>query len=211
VLRQSVRLLTACAVIGLCALALVRGVGIARFADARAHAGAPDSRADVMWAWIDVPGVAALARQAMLTGGVDPRDSEGVRQREAALTAVLAARPLSSEDWLSLAGARLVAREPYDKVLAALAMSSVTGPNEGNVMFRRGTFGLVQWEILPADVRRRVIVDLAAPTLTGIVLDVEAKVARDVLSVKDVGVRDEIAGLLRAEGVLAKDLARIGL
>jgi hypothetical protein len=211
VLRQSVRLLTACAVIGLCAFALVRGVGIAQFADARAHAGAPDARAEAVRAWIDVPGVAALARQAMLTGGVDPRDSESVRKREAALTAVLAARPLSSEDWLSLAGARLVAREPYDKVLAALAMSSVTGPNEGNVMFRRGTFGLVQWEILPADVRRRVITDLAAPTLTGIVLDVEAKVARDVLSVKDVGVRDEIAGLLRAEGVLAKDLARIGL
>jgi hypothetical protein len=164
-----------------------------------------------MRAWIDVPGVAALARQATLTGGLDPRDSEGVRKREQALAAVLATRPLSSADWLSLAGARLVAHEPYDKVLAALAMSSVTGPNEGNVMFQRGTFGLVQWEILPPDVRRRVIADLAAPTLTGIVLDEEAKVARDVLGVKDVGVRDEIAGLLRAEGVLAKDLARIGL
>ena len=210
-LRQSARLLTAVAVIGLCAFALVRGVGIARFADARAHAGAPDARADAMRAWIDVPGVAADARQAMLTGGADPRDTEGARKREQALAAVLAARPLSSASWLSLAGARLVAHEPYDKVLAALAMSSVTGPNEGNIMLSRGIFGLVLWSALPPDARARTITDLAEPMRIALTPDPEVAAARGVLAGLGAPARDEIGALLRAQGVGEHELARVGL
>jgi hypothetical protein len=205
------RLATAAVVIGLCAFTAWHGQNIVRFAWTVAGASAPAARAEAARPWTATPGLAGLALRASLSNVSDATDVAAVHAREETLTALLAVRPLSSADWLALAGARLVARESYDKVLAAFDLSSLTGPNEGGVMLRRGTFGLVQWEILPADARRRVIADLAGILLQTGVRDDELAPAKNVLSVKSADTRREIAGLLGAEGVPAKDAARLGL
>ena len=205
------RLATAAAVIGLGAFAAWHGSNIVRYSWALADAATPARRAEAARIWTATPGLGGPALRASLSTIADAADVGAVREREETLTALLAVQPLSSADWLSLAAMRLVAHESYDKVLGALAMSSLTGPNEGEVMLRRGTFGLVQWEILPADARRRVIADLAGAILQTTVRDGEIAPAKNVLSVKSADTRREIAGLLGAEGVPAKELARMGL
>jgi hypothetical protein len=205
------RFATAAAVVALGAFALWHGVGIVRFASAVADAATPAARAEAARPWTATPGLAGAALRASLSNVSDATDVVAVRAREETLTELLAAHPLSAADWLSLAGARLVAREDYGKVLGALTMSSLTGPNEGGVMLRRGTFGLVQWEILPGDVRRRVVADLAGAILHTTVQDIELVPAKSVLAVKSVDTRREIAGLLQAEGVSARQLAAMGL
>src|SRR5262245_8359113 len=121
---------TAVAVIALCAFAVIHGSNIVRFALARSESPV-GRRADAVRAWLAAPGLAAAAREAALTPVVDPADVDGARRRGDGLAAMLAVRPLSSSAWLSLAGIWLVTAQPYQQVLAALTMSSVTGPNEG--------------------------------------------------------------------------------
>jgi len=206
-----VRLATAVAVIGLAAFTAWRGADIVGFSLAVSAAATPTARAEAARPWTTTPGLAALALRDALVDVSDASDLAAVRAREETLTALLAVQPLAPTDWLSLAGARLVARDGYDKVLDALAMSSLTGPNEGNLMLARGTFGLVQWEILPADARRRVIADLAGAILQTTVRDGEIAPAKSVLSVKSAETRREIADLLGTEGMPANVLARLGL
>jgi hypothetical protein len=196
--------LTAFAVIGLAAFAVTRGWSIAEFAVARAQ---PEAAR----AFVEMTGVAATAREASLTKVADAADIAGARQRAVDLGALLSVRPLSSTGWLSLAGMRLVTAEPYQQVLAALTMSWVTGANEGPVMLQRGIFGLLQWESLPDDARKRIIADVAGAVLGTSVHDVAIDPARSVLGGKSADTRHEIAGLLRAEGVSPAELARMGL
>jgi hypothetical protein len=208
---RSARLATAFSVIALSAFAVSHGSGIVRFSLARDGAATPESRAEAVRRWSTAPGLAGEALGASLASVADPRDSEAVRRREETLSALLSVHPLSSTAWLSLAGTRLVVREAYQKVLSALAMSSLTGANEGSLMLRRGIFGLVQWEILPPDARHRVIADLAGAILEMSVQDIEIVPAKNVLSAKAEGTRREIADLLRAQGAPDKELARMGL
>jgi len=181
------------------------------FSNARTRVVEPEHRADALRHWTSVPGLAGEALEASLAEVADPADIDAARKRGEALNAVLSVRPLSSTNWLSLAGARFIAGEEYEDVLRALAMSSVTGANEGSVMLQRGIFGLVQWEALPVDVRRRVITDLAGAVLETTVRDGEIAPAKNVLSLKTADTRQEIANLLRAAGVSATELARMGL
>ena len=118
---------------------------------------------------------------------------------------------MSSIAWLSLAGMRVATGQPYETVLAALKMSSVTGPNEAEVMWERGIFCLLQWEALPPDFQQRAITDLAGPILTGIVNEPGQQLIRGVLSAKAPQVQTQIASMLQIEGVTAKDLKQIGL
>jgi hypothetical protein len=202
------RLLTAFAVMLVSALTVSRGLSIVRFVDARANGASREHPVDP---WIATPGLAGAAREASLTQVTDPTDIEGTGKRAEELAALLAVQPLSSANWLSLAGMRLVSGQPYGSVLAATAMSSVTGANQGPVMMQRGIFGLLQWDILPADARRRVIADLVGPMLAAIVSDADAAAAKGAVNTTSAAARREIADLLRAEGVSAKSLARIGL
>jgi hypothetical protein len=205
------RLLTALAIIGLCAVTVSWGWSIVGFANARARAVESEHRADAVRHWTAIPGLAGDALEVSLTDAAEPTDIDAARKRGEALNAILSVRPLSSTNWLSLAGVRLVAGEGYDMVLGALAMSSLTGANEGSVMLQRGIFGLVQWEALPPDVRKRIIADLAGAVLETTVRDGEIAPAKSVLSVKTADTRREIANLLLAQGVSAKELARMGL
>jgi hypothetical protein len=203
------RLLTALCVVALCAVAVSGGWKIVRFANARAAA--PEHRADAVRPWTTVPGVASEALAASLSNMTDAADAAAARNRGDVLGAILEVRPLSSRTWLSLAGMRLVSGDAYEHTLAALAMSSLTGPNEGLVMLERGIFGLLQWELLPKEFRTRTITDLAGAISGSTVQDSAIAPAKGVLAVKPGDVRLEIAGLLRAQGLATNDLARLGL
>src|SRR5262249_52992175 len=122
-----------------------------------------------------------------------------------------AVHPLSSANWLALAGMKLVTGQPHPQVLGALAMSALTGPNEGAVMLQRGVFGLLQWERLPEDVRRRTAMDLAGAVLGTHVEDADLLPAKNILREKPPQTRQEVGELLRADGVPASELGRIGL
>jgi hypothetical protein len=188
-----------------------RGWSIVHFVNVRGGGTASGDQPTAVRPWVAVPGLAGEALEASLAAVPNPTDTDATRKQREIFSAIISVRPLSSMTWLSLAGTRLVSGEAYDSVLRALAMSSLTGTNEGFVMLRRGIFGLVQWELLPPDVRKRVIADLAGPILEAATPDEEIGPAKAVLSGKTSDTRHEIADLLRAEGVLAKDLARMGL
>lgn len=202
------RVVTTVAVAGLCVFAIVHGWRIITFNVARAHLAA-DPQA--VKAWVAAPGLAGAAREASLTAVADPSDVAAAQLRAADLAALLSVWPLSSRNWLSLAGLRLVTGQPYEQVLGAMAMSSVTGPNEGSLMLQRGIFGVLQWEMLPAVARKRVITDVAGIVMGTPVQDVETNSARAVLTSKPAATQREIADLLREEGVPVRELARMGL
>jgi len=189
----------------------VHGWRIVSFAQARARAAPGDLQAKAVRPWIAETGLAVAALETSLAQAADAADAEAVRRREADLAAILSVAPLSSTHWLSLAGLRLVAAHPYEQVVAALTMSWVTGGNEGGLMLQRGLFGLLQWEVLPGDARKRTIADIAGVVVGTSVQDVDFSRAKSVLGGKSPDMRREVSDLLRAQGVSPADLARMGL
>jgi hypothetical protein len=209
--RTGVRLLTAVAILGLCSVAIVRGWSIVRFVDARAHFAAHKIGGEELRSWDTAPGLRDAALQISSTSIAGMTDVDGARRRADDLSELLSIQPLSSVNWLSLSGMRLVAGQSETEVLSALEMSWVTGPNEGNIMLQRGVFGILLWETLPPDARRRVIDDVAGAILGTPVGDSELNVVKNVLGEKSVDIRQEIASLMRARSVPASQLARLGL
>jgi hypothetical protein len=206
--QPKARLLTAFVIIALCAFTVPSGWSVARFA---LDTSGGEDPANVARSWTAVAGIGSTALEMSAGYGADPTDVGGAQKRAKVLRAAVRRHPLSSDDWLSLAGALFASQDSFNSVLVALGMSSLTGANEGSVMFRRGTFGLLLWDGLPPEARARVITDLAAPILAGIVFDRRAEAAKSLLDVADANKRQEITDRLRAEGISAKDLGRIGL
>ena len=204
---RSLRTLTAILVIGLCALAMSGGWSMVRFSHARAGIAAGERATDRLMAFAGVPGVAIAALEASATSVASPSDQAGARKRLGELTALLALRPMSSINWLSLAGTRLVTGEPPEKVLSALAMSSLTGPNEHAIMYQRGVFALLEWELLPNDFRKRAIRDLSGAMLSGNWGDSHRRAVIEALARKSDETRREIGDLLRGAGVADDALA----
>jgi hypothetical protein len=202
---------TGLAILGLCSFAIVRGWSIVRFVDARAHLDLREARVEAIRSWVGLPGLSSTALQESLTQMEDATDVDGARKRADELSALLSVRPLSSVNWLALGGMRLVTGQPEKEVLSALEMSWVTGPNEGSVMLQRGTFGLLLWEALPGDARRRVIDDIVGALLETPVDNSELALARNVLTAKSVDARLEITSRMQAESLSATQLARLGL
>lgn len=205
------RLSTALCVIGLCAFAAIRGWSITQFSEARAQALARQISTDAVRSWVGAPGLTSAALHASLTQGPDTNDRDASRKRADDLAALLAVRPLSPTEWLSLAGMWLVTAQPYEKVLTGLAMSSLAGPNEGAVMVQRAIFGLLQWEGMPADARRRTVGDLAGAVRAGAIGGGAMTVAANVLRAKSAEIRSQVAELLQAERVSPTALAGLGL
>jgi hypothetical protein len=194
-----------------CGFAMMRGWGIVEFVVAQRSLNANSALSDTLREWIDVPGVAGAARQALLARAQsgDARIDAGMRSEE--LVRLLEARPLASIDWLSLAGMRVVAAAPREEILSALTMSRISGPNEGAVMVQRGIFGLLQWEVLPEIVRSQAARDLAGAMVAGSVTDGALSVIRGVVAAKPDKTRVEIAGMLASEQVPRARLTQIGL
>ena len=156
--------------------------------------------------WLHERGVAPLALENLMRLAIDPADPSQFQKRSELLTAYLAIVPLSSQRWLELAVMRNALGLPGVKIAEALAMSSLTGPNEAHVILRRAAFALSIWEKLDPDTRGRAANDLAviAPPLDpgGIKL---------ALAIKTDKVRTEVRDTLVAHGVPAAVVQYIGL
>ena len=209
--RTGVGLLTTVAILGFCSFTIVHGWSIIRFVDARANFTAHETEVEQIRSWDKAPGLRDAALQTSLTKIADMTNVDGARKRADDLSELLSVRPLSSVNWLSLSGMRLVAGRNEKEVLSALEMSWVTGPNEGSIMLQRGVFGVLLWETLSPDARRRVIDDLAGAMLGTPVGESELNGVKNVLSEKSVDIRQEIAGLMQAGSIPATQLARLGL
>lgn len=209
--RGGTRLATAGVVVGVCAFAIVRGLDIVAFVEARARVNSGDAPSEAVRPWIGVSGLAGAALRASLDRAAMASNADAARGRADDLTALLSVQALSSSDWLSLAGMRYVEGKSYEDVLAALMMSWLTGPNEGSVMWQRGVFGLLQWDFLPLDARKRTLCDLAISLAGGIVDSSEAKGAKSILDAKPPEARLQITSLLQEYGVPPTALLRLGL
>lgn len=159
--------------------------------------------------WAAVPGVKVEGIETSLRDPTfGPVHSPALRSVE--LTTLLAVHPMSSQAWLSLAGSRFDAGRPSAEVNAALAMSGVTGPNEGAVMWHRGVFGLLTWNTLTPDNKRQTIADIAG-AIQGGATGGQIGIARSVLATQSPAARSEIAQRLTNAGLSPAQIEFIGL
>jgi hypothetical protein len=199
-MRADIRFWTAITLIGFCAFALARGLSIVHFSLAMANITSFENRAEIIQTWATVPGAASAALQAQLKQKIDTSDLKAANSRRETLAAMLSIKPLSSIDWLSLSGLQLVTDQPMDQVFGSLVLSTMTGPNEGYVMAERGMFGVSLWEDLPPDLKRHVIIDLAAGDVP------EHGKLRAVLSAKSEAVQNELRAAILATGLSPKEV-----
>lgn len=200
------RTFTALIVMAVGGITVQRGFDIVRFLRATGQA-----QAAAVAPWIGRPGVSTLALGDLLATGAPDSDAGAAERRQAMLTQLLAVRPLGSLEWLSLAGMRLAATRPDAAVLAALTMSSITGPDLGGVMWQRGVLGLLEWGQLSEAARDRAVRDLAGPLVAGAVDSGAFLSVSSILGGETPEVRTRLAAGLTAEGVPAAMRARLGL
>jgi len=166
-----------------------------------------EKREEIVRAWTAVAGVASAAWDAELLSKINPSDLNAANSRRDGLSAALSIKPMSSFDWLWLSEMQLARDEPIDTVLETLTLSTLTGPNEGNVMAKRGIFSLTIWDALSPHLKDRTVVDLAAGTLSSASARSELGA---VLSTEPERVRSELLRRLVAEGLSPKYLEQIG-
>ncbi len=200
------RVLTAAVVVAASAWTLARGVQAVAYDIVAERPISRDDIAKTFGPWVNAPGVAALARENLMRVPPDFAEAAQIRDRREALADYLSAVPLSSQRWLELAVMRNALGGPAEKVIEALAMSSLTGPNEAAVILRRAAFALSIWEKLDAATRERTANDLAvvSPPLDpgGIRLALAIKTDRE---------RDDVRDTLAAHGVSAQVIQYVGL
>ena len=206
-MRASIRLLTAIALIAISGLSVAQGWRIVHFSLATMNINSSEKRAEITNTWRAVPGLASIALQADLTDEINPSDMMVAYRRRAILSELLSIRPLSSMDWFSLSGMQLVTDQSMEDVLASLKLSMLTGPNEAYVMTKRGVFGVSLWESLSPDLKSRVAYDLG-PTLfpRSPAEGAERGKLRAALSAKPEHVRKEIREALLATGLSPKEI-----
>ncbi|WP_294540081.1 hypothetical protein [uncultured Rhodoblastus sp.] len=152
---RELRFWTILLMVGLSMMAIATALPTLRFAVAAQLADPQTVNERLQPSTIDPP-MAPLALRLTLV--LAPPKSPA--ERVDALQALLGLTPLVGGAWLDLAIARQQAGQPMQNVASALALSSLTGPNEVRFMAGRAVFGLPLWERLPPDVRRGLIGDL---------------------------------------------------
>jgi hypothetical protein len=212
-----IRLVTIVVVAALCGFAIVRGWSALAYSFAAARAESSVSRSDVLSPWTSTPGVASLAREALLQRQISPRDKDAAAAELERQASLLSIRPLLSQVWLSTAAMRLFSGVTTDKVEGAILMSSLTGPNEGYVMMSRGIFGLTLWDSLRPEVRRNALTDVGVPAAVGTMFtqqewnNFRTSLAA-VLGTKTPAARREIVtALIEGNRLSDEDLTRLGL
>lgn len=203
---REVRFLTILAVTIVSLWTLWHGALAAGYEFVAARPGARDDVAKTFGLWRHERGVASLAIENMMRVAPDPADAKQIAERRAALADFLGVVPLSSQRWLDLAVLRNASGLSGDKVVEALAMSSLTGPNEASIILKRSAFALSIWEKLGADAHDRAINDLAVITPP---LDVAG--IRLALSIKTAKIRADVRDALTARGVPPQSIRYIGL
>jgi hypothetical protein len=200
------RVLTAALVVAASAWTIARGVQAVAYEVVAERPIARNDIAKTFGPWVNAPGVAALARENLMRVPPDFAEAEQIRDRREALADYLAVVPLSSQRWLELAVMRNASGWPAEKVIEALAMSSLTGPNEAAVILKRAAFALSIWEKLDVDTRARAANDLAV-----VLPPLDPGGIRLALAIKTDQVRDDVRDTLVAHGVSAQVIQYVGL
>jgi hypothetical protein len=208
-MRVTIRLLTAIALIVIGGVAVAQGWGIVRFFLASTNIVSAEKRARTGDAWRATSGVISTALNDELADETSQSDIiAAYRQRELA-SAILSIKPLSSMDWLTLSKAELMTHQPMEDVLGSLELSMLTGPNEGFVMGERAVFALSVWERLPANLKRHTAIDVAAMMFPRTPAEGEmlGKI-RAVLAAQADRVRNELREAAVATGVSPKEIGK---
>jgi hypothetical protein len=153
--ERHLRFISALLVLFVGAYTIARATTILSFARADASI-EPDKIREKYGPFVDQPPVSYLARQR-LTRLVPAEDGT---QRIDELSDLLAETPADSISWLDLAKARAAENAGADKVVKALAMSSLTGPNESRIMAGRALFVFPLWSTMPPEARRAFAADV---------------------------------------------------
>jgi hypothetical protein len=199
---MNIRLFTAVALIGICGFCVVRGWSIVHFSLVMANADSPQKRAEVSDTWRSVANVGSAALHAELTEPIDISDPKVAKAQREAVSSLLAIEPMASFDWLSISGLQLFTDQPMEQVFASLELSTLTGPNEGNVMPARGIYGVSIWQRLSPELQRRVAADLAIDESPDI------QKIRAFLGTQPTEVRNEIREALLAGGLSPKEVEK---
>jgi hypothetical protein len=205
-IRATIRLLTAIALIVISGVAVAQGWGIVRFFLAGMNIVSAEKRAAFADALRATSGISSTALKDELADETNRTDIIAPYHRRELLSAILTIEPLSSMDWLSLSSAELSTHRSMEDVLGSLRLSMLTGPNEGYVMESRRLFGVSLWERLSPDLKRRVANDLAVGELG------DSQELRVLISAQPKQVRNELREALIATGVSPKEIEkRLGL
>ncbi len=204
-MRTVTRLSTAIVMIGICGFSVAQGWRLVHFSLVSANIDVLENRAEIINKWAAVPGVASTALQAELQEKINRSDPKLTNSRRQALETLFSIKPLSSVDWLSLSDMELVTDQPMGRVLGALTLSTLTGPNEGYVMAERAIFALSLWEDLWPDLKSHVAIDLR-PMLSPPTPAEGAEKGNflSVLATKSERVRNELRTALVAAGISPK-------
>jgi hypothetical protein len=182
---------------------------LARFSLATMNVESAEKRAEIVKRWGTTAGVASTALQIGLSDKIDVADQKAANRQREALAEILAIKPLSSRDWLALSGLQLITDQPMDDVLESLKLSTLTGPNEGNVMVDRGIYGVSLWLSLSPELKGRVANDLLAVLFPRTPAEgAEAGKLQALVSAQPQRVRKELREALLAVGVSPKEIER---
>ena len=96
-MRASIRLLTAIALIAISGFSVAQGWRIVHFSLATMNIDSSEKRAEITNTWRAVPGLASKALQADLTDEINPSDMMVAYRRREILSAILSIKPLSSD------------------------------------------------------------------------------------------------------------------
>jgi hypothetical protein len=161
-IRTTICLLTAVALIVISGVTVTQGCGILRFFLAGTNIVSSEQRARVADAWRATSGITSTALKDELADETNQIDVIAAYRRRELLYAILSIKPLSSMDWLALSRAELMTHQSMEDVFGSLQLSVLTGPNEGYVTGERAIFALSLWDQLPADLKRHAAGDVAA-------------------------------------------------
>src|SRR6516164_4435698 len=115
-IRVTIRLLTAIALIVICGIAVAQGWGIVRFFLASVNIVSAEKRARTADAWRATSGVTLTALNDELADESNQSDIIAAYRRRELLFASLSIKPLSSMDWLALSRAELKTHQAMDDV-----------------------------------------------------------------------------------------------
>jgi len=201
-IRVTIRLLTAIALIVICGIAVAQGWGIVRFFLASTNIVSAEKRARTADAWRATSGIISTALNDELADEISQSDIIAAYRQRELVSAILSIKPLSSGDWLALSKAELMTHQPIEDVFGSLELSMLTGLNEGYVMGERAVFALSLWERLPADLKRHAATDVAAMIIprTPAEGEILGKIGA-VLATQPESVRNEVREAVVASGV----------
>lgn len=202
---------TSVAVVLACGLAGWMGTDLVRFDFAQRLAAPSLDGAKALRAWRDVPGLGEEAQEAAISVPTELTGSMPLRFE--ALDDVLGRRPLAAAYWLALAKASFYSGVSTDRVLAALNLSGLTGPNEGRLKILRATFALTLWDQLNEEQRMRVVADLAAGSEPLSYASARERLEfAHAISSKPVSVRRQLRTMLgELHGLSDRELTLLGL